>query len=180
MFNKKTLFFNVFWLLFNLQFLTNYYNYFRIQEIDDGFFEKFGSLLRQQSVKAAMYESAPLAPLIEEPTIPEESPQTASDATVAGEAPPEDLANDTQLDEADRSSENVDVQLQPRFGLDPDDSGNETLHESDSEPDVGKLEWFEGPIGWNVSSFISVYFYRRSKITMFKHLCQYLMDFVVI
>lgn len=131
----------------------NFIFYFRIQEIDDGFFEKFGSLLRQQSVKAAMYESTPLAPLIEEPTIPEEPVQTPSDATVVGEAPPEDLTTDTQFDEGDRSSEKADVQLQPRFGLDPDDSGNETLHESDSEPDVGKLEWFEGPVGWNVSSF---------------------------
>lgn len=106
-----------------------------------------------------MYESTPLAPLIEEPTIPEEQAQTSSDATVVGEAPSEDPANDTHLDEADRSSEKLDVQVHSRFGLDPDDSGNETLHESDSEPDVVKLEWFEGPVGWNVSNLSLFYFY---------------------
>lgn len=38
----------------------------KIQEVDDSFFEKFGSILKQASQKAALEESTPLAPLKEE------------------------------------------------------------------------------------------------------------------
>ncbi|OWR43654.1 hypothetical protein KGM_209168 [Danaus plexippus plexippus] len=36
-----------------------------VQEVDDSFFEKFGSILKQASQKAALEESTPLAPLKE-------------------------------------------------------------------------------------------------------------------
>ncbi|KAF9800458.1 hypothetical protein SFRURICE_013010 [Spodoptera frugiperda] len=38
---------------------------YKIQEVDDSFFEKFGSILKQASQKAALEESTPLAPLKE-------------------------------------------------------------------------------------------------------------------
>ncbi|XP_061378434.1 protein unc-13 homolog 4B isoform X2 [Danaus plexippus] len=40
-------------------------NQSRVQEVDDSFFEKFGSILKQASQKAALEESTPLAPLKE-------------------------------------------------------------------------------------------------------------------
>lgn len=46
---------------------------FRIQDLDGGFFEKFGSLLRQKSEIAEEKVSAPLAPLPEDDiTIPDQ------------------------------------------------------------------------------------------------------------
>lgn len=88
---------------------------FRIQDSDGGFFEKFGSLLRQKSMKIEERVS-PLAPLHEDQFPPELSLRTI-----------EEQAND---------------------------SGTETLQDTDSEPDdpqAKTVEMIEDCTGWNVS-----------------------------
>ncbi|XP_047990570.1 protein unc-13 homolog 4B isoform X3 [Leguminivora glycinivorella] len=92
----------------------------RIQEVDDSFFEKFGSLLKQVSQKAAIEEATPLAPLKEI----EEQDGEKAEAELLGES--RSLARDT-------------------------DSGNETLLDTDSEPeDPEKIERLVETIGWNI------------------------------
>ncbi|XP_059619903.1 protein unc-13 homolog 4B isoform X1 [Phlebotomus argentipes] len=89
----------------------------KIQDLDGGFFEKFGSLLRQKSIHDEERMATPLAPL---PEVAEEA--VAVEARFLGE-------------EAES------------------DSGNETLHDTDSEPEdaeVKSLEFVEDAIGWNL------------------------------
>ncbi|XP_063362418.1 protein unc-13 homolog 4B isoform X3 [Cydia amplana] len=92
----------------------------RIQEVDDSFFEKFGSLLKQVSLKAAIEEATPLAPLKEI----EENDGEKAEAELLGES--RSLARDT-------------------------DSGNETLLDTDSEPeDPEKIGRLVEAIDWNI------------------------------
>uniref|UniRef100_A0A1B0GPE7 Aldehyde dehydrogenase domain-containing protein n=1 Tax=Phlebotomus papatasi TaxID=29031 RepID=A0A1B0GPE7_PHLPP len=89
--------------------------------LDGGFFEKFGSLLRQKSIHDEEKMATPLAPL----------PEVAEEA-VAEEA----VALEARL--LGEEGEN--------------DSGNETLHDTDSEPEdaeVKSLEFVEDAVGWN-------------------------------
>lgn len=96
---------------------------FRIQDLDGGFFEKFGSLLRQKSVYDEERLATPLAPLpvpFEEEGLAEEEP--------------------------------VEVRSMNFFEAE-NDSGRETLHDTDSEPEdaqsvLGQL--IEDAFGWNV------------------------------
>ncbi|XP_041980361.1 protein unc-13 homolog 4B isoform X3 [Aricia agestis] len=89
----------------------------RIQEVDDSFFEKFGSILRQASQKAALEESTPLAPLKE-------------------------------IEEQDGEQKTVS---EVGSGTRDSDSGNETLLDTDSEPDdPEKMEFHLEAVGWNV------------------------------
>lgn len=95
---------------------------FRIQDLDGGFFEKFGSLLRQKSVYDEERLVTPLAPL----PAPFE----------------EELADE----------EPVEVRSMNFFETE-NDSGRETLHDTDSEPEdaqsvLGQL--IEDAFGWNV------------------------------
>lgn len=110
-------------LIYQNQFRS--FNYSRIQDLDGGFFEKFGSLLRQKSVMDEEQLTTPLAPL---PEIVQE---------VEGEEPAIQMRI---LDVAEEAES---------------DSGNETLHDTDSEPeDDGskQLDFVEGAMGWNVSN----------------------------
>ncbi|CAH2047152.1 unnamed protein product, partial [Iphiclides podalirius] len=90
----------------------------KIQEVDDSFFEKFGSILKQVSQRAALEESTPLAPLKE-------------------------------AEEQDGEQKEV-TDLQGSPGQDSD-SGNETLMDTDSEPeDPEKIDLYVEAVGWNV------------------------------
>ncbi|VVC94085.1 unnamed protein product [Leptidea sinapis] len=92
----------------------------KIQEVDDSFFEKFGSILKQVSQKAALEESTPLAPL------KEVEEQDADQKEVADVGDCRSIARDS-------------------------DSGNETLLDTDSEPeDPEKLDFYVEAVGWNV------------------------------
>ncbi|XP_035450119.1 protein unc-13 homolog 4B isoform X2 [Spodoptera frugiperda] len=89
----------------------------RIQEVDDSFFEKFGSILKQASQKAALEESTPLAPLKE-------------------------------VEEQDAEQK---VELDSKSLLRDSDSGNETLLDTDSEPEEhDKIDRYVEAVGWNV------------------------------
>ncbi|XP_034829314.1 protein unc-13 homolog 4B isoform X2 [Maniola hyperantus] len=91
----------------------------KIQEVDDSFFEKFGSILKQVSQKAALEESTPLAPLKE-------------------------------VEEQDEEQKATDVSECQSVARDSD-SGNETLLDTDSEPeDPEKVEFYVEAVGWNV------------------------------
>ncbi|XP_045769590.1 protein unc-13 homolog 4B isoform X4 [Maniola jurtina] len=91
----------------------------KIQEVDDSFFEKFGSILKQVSQKAALEESTPLAPLKE-------------------------------VEEQDGEHKATDVSECQSVARDSD-SGNETLLDTDSEPeDPEKVEFYVEAVGWNV------------------------------
>ncbi|XP_048485356.1 protein unc-13 homolog 4B isoform X3 [Plutella xylostella] len=93
----------------------------RIQEVDDSFFERFGSILRQASRKAELEESTPLAPFIENE---EQDGEKRVDVDLQGEAP--GPARDS-------------------------DSGNETLLDTDSEPeDPDKIDLYAEAVGWNI------------------------------
>ncbi|XP_039754928.1 protein unc-13 homolog 4B isoform X7 [Pararge aegeria] len=91
----------------------------KIQEVDDSFFEKFGSILKQVSQKAALEESTPLAPLKE-------------------------------AEEQDGEQKAIDVSENQSVARDSD-SGNETLLDTDSEPeDPEKVDFYVEAVGWNV------------------------------
>lgn len=93
--------------------------------MDDSFFEKFGSILKQVSQRAALEESTPLAPLKE-------------------------------AEEQDGEQKEV-IELQGSPGRDSD-SGNETLLDTDSEPeDPEKIDLYVEAVGWNVSVFCMLY-----------------------
>lgn len=93
----------------------------RIQEVDDSFFEKFGSILKQASQRAALAEATPLAPLVE---IEEQDSK--------------------QKLEGDLQTENTSISRDT-------DSGHETLLDTDSEPDEHeKIDHYAEAIGWNV------------------------------
>ncbi|KAJ8723334.1 hypothetical protein PYW08_003246 [Mythimna loreyi] len=93
----------------------------RIQEVDDSFFEKFGSILKQASQKAALEESTPLAPL-------KEAEEQDGEQKIEG-----------------------DLQAESRSILRDSDSGNETLLDTDSEPDEhDKIDRYAEAVGWNV------------------------------
>ncbi|XP_050348303.1 protein unc-13 homolog 4B isoform X4 [Nymphalis io] len=92
----------------------------KIQEVDDSFFEKFGSILKQATQKAALEESTPLAPL------KEVEEQDGEKVTVAEVAESRSVTRDS-------------------------DSGNETLLDTDSEPeDPEKVDFYVEAVGWNV------------------------------
>lgn len=92
--------------------------------MDDSFFEKFGSILKQASQKAALEESTPLAPLKE-------------------------------VEEQDGEKAEADLQGESRSLARDSDSGNETLLDTDSEPeDPDKIDRLVEAIGWNVSTYI--------------------------
>ncbi|XP_073955464.1 C2 and C2B_Munc13-like domain-containing protein staccato isoform X4 [Choristoneura fumiferana] len=92
----------------------------KIQEVDDSFFEKFGSILKQASQKAAIEESTPLAPLKE-------------------------------VEEQDGERAEADLQGESRSLARDSDSGNETLLDTDSEPDdPEKIDRLVETIGWNI------------------------------
>ncbi|XP_045499382.1 protein unc-13 homolog 4B isoform X2 [Colias croceus] len=94
-------------------------NQTKIQEVDDSFFEKFGSILKQVSQKAALEESTPLAPLKEV----EEQDGEQKEITEVGAT---SITRDS-------------------------DSGNETLLDTDSEPeDAEKMDFYVEAMGWNV------------------------------
>lgn len=102
----------------------------QIQEVDDSFFEKFGSLLRQHSMNAARYEATPLAPLVE--AVSEETPETEV-AAASAEAPPpadNDSGHETMLDT-----------------------------DSEPE-DAGKIEFYEEAVGWNIDELYSEILYE--------------------
>ncbi|XP_021207893.2 protein unc-13 homolog 4B isoform X2 [Bombyx mori] len=93
----------------------------RIQEVDDSFFEKFGSILKQASQRAALEESTPLAPLKE---IEEDDNEQKIGAELRSEL--RTVTRDT-------------------------DSGNETLLDTDSEPDEhDKIGRIIEAVGWNI------------------------------
>ncbi|XP_022115122.2 protein unc-13 homolog 4B isoform X2 [Pieris rapae] len=95
-------------------------NQSKIQEVDDSFFEKFGSILKQVSQKAALEESTPLAPL------KEAEEQDGEQKVIAEVGDSRSITRDS-------------------------DSGNETLLDTDSEPeDPEKLDFYVEAIGWNV------------------------------
>ncbi|XP_047522368.1 protein unc-13 homolog 4B isoform X5 [Pieris napi] len=92
----------------------------RIQEVDDSFFEKFGSILKQVSQKAALEESTPLAPL------KEAEEQDGEQKVIAEVGDSRSITRDS-------------------------DSGNETLLDTDSEPeDPEKFDFYVEAVGWNV------------------------------
>lgn len=96
---------------------------FRIQEVDDSFFEKFGSILKQVSQKAALEESTPLAPLKE-----------------------------IEENDGEQKAESY-LQTETRSIPRDSDSGCETLLDTDSEPDEHeKIDRYVEAVGWNVSS----------------------------
>ncbi|XP_055698353.1 protein unc-13 homolog 4B isoform X3 [Phlebotomus papatasi] len=104
----------------------------KIQDLDGGFFEKFGSLLRQKSIHDEEKMATPLAPL----------PEVAEEA-VAEEA----VALEARL--LGEEGEN--------------DSGNETLHDTDSEPEdaeVKSLEFVEDAVGWNLEELYEEILYE--------------------
>lgn len=102
----------------------------KIQEVDDSFFEKFGSILKQASQKAALEESTPLAPLVE--VTEEDGVQKVE----AHQAESRSLARDS-------------------------DSGNETMLDTDSEPDdPDKIELYEEAVGWNIDELYSEILYE--------------------
>ncbi|CAG4930001.1 unnamed protein product [Colias eurytheme] len=102
----------------------------QIQEVDDSFFEKFGSILKQVSQKAALEESTPLAPLKEV----EEQDGEQKEITEVGAT---SITRDS-------------------------DSGNETLLDTDSEPeDAEKMDFYVEAMGWNGQLSIVDYSYRR-------------------
>ncbi|XP_077293918.1 C2 and C2B_Munc13-like domain-containing protein staccato isoform X3 [Arctopsyche grandis] len=114
----------------------------RIQEVDDSFFEKFGSLLRQHSVKAAIAESTPLAPLHEE--------------IVKSETITEEAATPSDVDVLEGGAS-----IEARFGCTDTDSGNETLIDPDSETEeFGKLELYEEAVGWNIDELYKEILYE--------------------
>ncbi|XP_028162943.1 protein unc-13 homolog 4B isoform X3 [Ostrinia furnacalis] len=93
----------------------------RIQEVDDSFFEKFGSILRQASQRAALEEATPLAPLKE---AEEQDGEQKIETDLQSES--QSLARDS-------------------------DSGNETLLDTDSEPDdPDKIDLYVEAVGWNI------------------------------
>nr|XP_021197227.2 protein unc-13 homolog 4B isoform X5 [Helicoverpa armigera] len=93
----------------------------KIQEVDDSFFEKFGSILKLASQKAALEESTPLAPLKE-----------------------------AEENDGEQKVE-ADLQAESRSILRDSDSGNETLLDTDSEPDEhDKIDRYVEAVGWNV------------------------------
>ncbi|CAH2084739.1 unnamed protein product [Euphydryas editha] len=102
----------------------------KIQEVDDSFFEKFGSILKQASQKAALEESTPLAPLKE-------------------------------VEEQDGEKVVTEVS-ESRSVIRDSDSGNETLLDTDSEPeDPEKVDLYVEAIGWNY--FYIICSYRASE-----------------
>ncbi|XP_047522353.1 protein unc-13 homolog 4B isoform X3 [Pieris napi] len=95
-------------------------NQSKIQEVDDSFFEKFGSILKQVSQKAALEESTPLAPL------KEAEEQDGEQKVIAEVGDSRSITRDS-------------------------DSGNETLLDTDSEPeDPEKFDFYVEAVGWNV------------------------------
>lgn len=99
--------------------------------MDDSFFEKFGSILKQASLQAALEESTPLAPL---PDPEEHDGEKKVEVGLQGESP--------------RDS----------------DSGNETMLDTDSEPeDPEKLDLYVEAVGWNVS--LHFFLYRRLNLS---------------
>ncbi|CAB3254752.1 unnamed protein product [Arctia plantaginis] len=93
----------------------------KIQEVDDSFFEKFGSILKQVSQKAALEESTPLAPLKE-----------------------------IEENDGEQKVENY-LQTETRSIPRDSDSGCETLLDTDSEPDEHeKIDRYVEAVGWNV------------------------------
>lgn len=105
----------------------------RIQDLDGGFFEKFGSLLRQKSELDEVRASTPLAPLAPLPSVSEDGSGEA-----AGDG--EDVAlRLSSIEEGDH------------------DSGTETLQDSDSDPDEQdqtnslQEDLLGNLVGWNVS-----------------------------
>ncbi|KAL4716125.1 hypothetical protein ACJJTC_013902 [Scirpophaga incertulas] len=92
-----------------------------IQEVDDSFFEKFGSILKEASLKADTAERQPLAPL-----------------------------KDTEEQDGEQKVV-VDLQSESQSINRDSDSGNETLLDTDSEPDDHeKLDLYVEAVGWNV------------------------------
>lgn len=90
--------------------------------MDDSFFEKFGSILKAVSQKAAIAEATPLAPL-------KEVEEQDGEQKIEGE-----------------------IQSTSRSTLD-NDSGTETLLDTDSEPeDTEKVDFLKEAVGWNVST----------------------------
>lgn len=100
----------------------------RIQDLDGGFFEKFGSLLRQKSVYDEERLATPLAPLPEDDDIEEHAVEA--------------------IDE-----ERIQSRSMGFVNAENDDSGNSTLNDSDSEAEDSKSvmeQWIEDAFGWNV------------------------------
>jgi hypothetical protein len=80
--------------------------------------------LKQVSLKAALEESTPLAPLKE---VEEQDGEQKAEA---------------------------EVQIESRINRDSD-SGNETLLDTDSEPDDhDKIDFYVEAVGWNVSIYL--------------------------
>lgn len=93
--------------------------------MDDSFFEKFGSILKQASQRAALEEATPLAPLKE-----------------------------TEEQDGEQKIE-ADLQSESRSLARDSDSGNETLLDTDSEPDdPDKIDLYVEAVGWNVSKVL--------------------------
>ncbi|KAG6450866.1 hypothetical protein O3G_MSEX006811 [Manduca sexta] len=93
----------------------------RIQEVDDSFFEKFGSILKQASQRAALEEATPLAPLKE-----------------------------VEVQDGEQRTE-AELQGEIRSVTRDSDSGNETLLDTDSEPDEHeKIDRYVEAVGWNI------------------------------
>lgn len=110
----------------------------RVQEVDNGFFEKFGSILKQASQRAALEESTPLAPLKE-----------------------------VEEQDGEQKSES-EIQTEGSSIIRDSDSGNETLLDTDSEPDEHeKIDRCIEAVGWNVS----FYYYFITVLVVYFILC---------
>lgn len=104
----------------------------RVQEVDNGFFEKFGSILKQASQKAALEECTPLAPLKE---VEEQD----------GE----------QRVEADLEAENSSIR-------DSDSGNGTILDTDSEPDEHEKIDRYIEATGWNVSTyfyFIDFFYY---------------------
>lgn len=113
-------------------FKEQFYINFRIQESDDSFFEKFGSLLRQQSQLTDENYAAPLAPM----------------PSVAGTT---DGTDDTGMHRMERLGAIEEGEH---------DSGTETLPDSDSDQEDQETNLHQeefSMVGWNVSNIIICY-----------------------
>ena len=122
-------------LLWLIRLTNSHFPYFspRIQDLDGGFFEKFGSLLKQKSIYEDERESTPLAPLPD----------------INGEAEDEVPVDEVQLEARSMAYDSAEKD---------EDSGRETLSDSDAEDAQSVLgQLIEDAFGWNVSKWVTYY-----------------------
>lgn len=96
----------------------------RIQEVDDSFFEKFGSILKAASQRAAIAEATPLAPL-------KEVEEQDGEQKIEG-----------------------DLQTVCRSTLDTDSGTETLLDTDSEPEDTEKVDFLKEAVGWNVSTLL--------------------------